>query len=169
MDKSNEHFYLSTFSGSTRFTHAFTKEKVFAEFNAEGNPYNIYRTLEDQAGNVWLVTSRFGIIQYDTKGKSTFFLNDPSKPVHSVGYIIGGIAEGKDGTIYAGGKRLFIKRKSADDFSAISILNDPGENEITSLKMQDGILWIGARSGLYSYSEESGKLQHHPFLHLSTR
>ncbi len=160
--KSGDHFYQPNPTGLYIYNNNFDLIRTILEKHADGRAVNVYDAMEDGDGNIWLITSRYGIRKYGTDGGINAYLEDSTKMIHSVGDIIGSITESEKGIIYAGGKELFFKPKSDLAFKSVSILPGKVENEIRTLKMNDDILWIGSRNGLYSYSESTGEIKNYP-------
>ncbi|HUR32104.1 MAG TPA: two-component regulator propeller domain-containing protein [Saprospiraceae bacterium] len=159
--KSGNNFYQPSQSSLTVYDLNFKLLKTIEEFHPNGSPMNIYNAMKDSEGNLWIVTSRFGLRKHEANGTILSFLNDSTQGIHSVGDIFGGITESRNGNIYAGGKQLFILQKGADDFTSVSILNEKISNEIRALKMKDSILWIGSRNGLFSFNENNETITFH--------
>ncbi len=135
--------------------------RTIREKHLHGGQINIFNAFKDSKGNVWSVTSRYGLRKHDIDGTVIPFLHDTSQIVHSVGDIIGGLAESNTGNIYAGGKALFIMKNGESMFSSISILKGNERNEIRALKLDNHMLWIGSHNGLFSYDETTGSVRHH--------
>jgi ligand-binding sensor domain-containing protein/two-component sensor histidine kinase len=160
--KSGNHLYQPSQTGLAIYDLKFNHLSTIRDPYANGLYLNIYNALEDSQGNFWTVTSRFGLRKHEHDGHIIPFLHDSTQAVHSIGHLIGDIIESPHGDIYAGGKQLFILKKNETSFTAVSILNEKASNEIRALSMQDSILWIGSRNGLYSYHERTGAIiQHH--------
>ncbi len=160
--KSRNHYYQPSKSNVLVYDENFKLLKTIQEKHPNGEGINVYDAMEDREGNIWTVTSRYGLRKHERNGQVVSFLHDSTQVTHSVGDIIFGIEEGTSGTIYAGGKTLFVLQPSQDRFTSKSIFRHSTDNEIRAIKMVNDHLWIGSKNGLFSYDEMNERITQHP-------
>ncbi len=122
---------------------------------------NIHALLQDKGGNIWVGTIKEGVYRYDGK-TFTQFTNKDGLSDNTVYSLL----EDTSGNIWIGtknglskydGKRIQHIPILLNNNSYLSVgvpVEDPSsrENEIWSMmQTRDGLLWFGARSGLYCY------------------
>ena len=109
----------------------------------------------DHAGNVWLATTRSGLIRfYDDK-------ENPVPPENGC-ILIRALAEDRAGHIWAGTEAGLVFRRENDQFQPVAL---PGAKEGESIRFlvpdEADTMWIGARDGgLYRW--RNGHIDHVP-------
>lgn len=131
-----------------------------------GDKYsNIHALIQDKQGNIWAGTIKEGVYRYDGK-TFTQFTNKDGLSDNTVYSLLADTAGNvwigtKNGLNKYDGKRIQHIPILLNDNSYLSVgmpAEDPSskENEIWSMmQTKDGLLWFGARSGLYCYDGRS--------------
>lgn len=122
----------------------------------------------DEAGNLWVATTRFGILVLNKQLKTIAQITyDPSgsKPSLPSGFINSICADKKGNRWVATVRGISIVEKNS--FKVQSLKDHPLLGPISSLHCneirvdQQGRIWMGGRSGMYCFDEKNNSLAHY--------
>lgn len=131
---------LLQFDGS--FLHLYTDK--------DGLPNVIVRIAEDVAGNLW-IAGQSGLARFDRHGMVTFGENDGASSSRILS-----INEGKDGTLYFGGRDTTLNRFDGKSFKSLRPEVEPNVQQIWTSRFSfldsNGDWWFLTQEKLYRFS-----------------
>lgn len=162
--KDGDGFFLPGQTGLYLYDPHFKLKRSVTEKLPNGAVANMICALHDRQGNLWIGTTRYGIRKISAvDGSVTKYLHD-SAGLNSLGYYMNSIMETGSGTIYAGGRQLYVYNSKTNRF-ALPVSSDStvSVTNVLKLKAQGHRIWIGTMNGLFEYDEQLKKMTAHPF------
>ncbi len=133
---------------------------------AEGVADGFVRSvLEDRRGQIWIGTDDgLFLLRDHSAARATRVDNTPSIPAIAVHAL----AEGRDGTIWAGGSRLLAIRNGAA--TSYPLVGQYSETRVKSiLQTHDGTVWVGTVSGLQRLVANAGHFERYADIQATVR
>ncbi len=117
----------------------------------------IPRVFEDTKGNLWLGTNGDGLARYDGKTLTYFGIKDGLG-----GKVVRAIAEDKNGNIWLGTEGG-LTRFDGKSFTNFTVKNGLPHNEVWSILIAKGTIWVGTLQGACRSNTSTGTLAFTPF------
>ncbi|MCU0285721.1 MAG: ATP-binding protein [Acidobacteria bacterium] len=116
---------------------------------------------EDKDHNLWIGTRDGGLNRYNRETDNFMnYKNAPTAAIYLRNYDVKTICEGTDDILWVGtlGGGLLRLDKKKNEFKRYTTGNGLSDNNINIIfKGNDGKMWIGAKNGLYSFDQTTGK------------
>lgn len=120
--------------------------------------HTVYSMVEDRRGNVWMVTNRMGLIEYDGKTIRRYFSSGDHHPT------LRRLCMDREGNLYVGttDDGMYMRPAGSDDFRHVDAT---GHKHISALCLRrDSRLMIGYDGlGVSIYDPKTGQLDDNPY------